>query len=281
MRPGSMASLLAGGALVVIVNAAILGTAASNRRGDRLAELTLTERELTVPEFREEDESSGLVLTLHFASELPQAVRRVAWRRRGDLPVVVYPWLDRIKLEALGFRLGSETSAGERPAFVALELDGDSWSSWLAAREDRLRKRLPQAEAEALLALDRTMRSRLVPIDAGTDDEALRRRYPDHARCLIVPGLVRAVRGGPNSDADSWHGQIADLLVSDIRVPRELTPAMKKFLPQETRGAAFEREQRERQVSWPAPTPPRYSAVVAFGSRNEPWLVSVSEIEAK
>jgi hypothetical protein len=279
MRPKSVVALLAGCALIVIVNAVILGAAARNRGGDRLAELTLTERELAVPEFRE-DESSGLFLTLKFASEPPPAVQRIAWRKRADLPSVDYPWLDRAKLEGLGFRLGTEPGTIQRTAFVALEFDGESWTRWLAAREDRLRKRLPQDEAEALLALDRTMRSHLVPVDAGRNAETLRRRFPDRARYLIVPGIVRAVQGGADAGDPSWRGQIAAVLVSDLHVPRELAPALKTFLPQETEDAVSKREQRERQLSWPAPAPPRYRAVVTFGSRNEPWLVGVSEIAA-
>jgi hypothetical protein len=274
---GSAATLLSGCALVVIVNAAILGTAVSNRRGERLAELTLTERELAVPEYREA-ESSSLLLTLKFASDPPPAVQRIAWGRRDELPPIEYPWLDRDKLEALGFKLGPEPSASERTAFVALELDGDSWPRWLAAREDRLRKRLPAADVESLLALDRTMRSRLVPVDAGRDEWALRRRFPDRTRYLIVPALVRAVVGGPDA-GDSWlRGQIPQLLVSGIGVSRDVVPALKEFLPQETKDAVFMREQRERQVSWPTPMPPRYRAVVAFGRRNEPWLVGVSDM---
>lgn len=272
----SLAALLGGGALVVIVNAAILGTAASNRRGDRLGELTLTERELAVPEYREA-ESSNLRLTLKFASELPTVIRRIAWRKQDDLPAVEYAWLDRGKLAELGFRLGSERRTSDRTVFVALELDGESWTRWLAAREDRVRKRLPPIDAEAVLALDRTMRSRLVPIDAGRDESALRGRFPDRARYLIVKGLVRAVRGGTDAGGAAWRGEITQLLVSDIRVPREIAPALRKFQPQETQAEAFVRERRERQLSWPAPTPPRYRAVVVFGRRNEPWLVSVSE----
>ena len=279
MRPKSVWALLAGCALVVVVNAVILGTAVWNRKGDRLAELTLTERELAVPEFRE-DESSGLFLTLKFASEPPASVRRAAWRKRDDLPAVDYAWLDRNKLEALGFRLGPEPSLGARTAFVALELGGDSWTRWLAAREELLRKRLPESEAEALLAVDRVMRSRLVPIDAERDERVLRRRYSDRGRILIVAGLVRAVKGGADTGDPAWRGQILAVFASNLRVPRELAPALQKFLPQETQDAVSERERRERQVSWPAPAPPRYQAVVAFGRRNEPWLVSVSELEA-
>jgi hypothetical protein len=279
MTRGSVAALVSGGALIVIVNAAILGTARSNREGERLAELTLTERELAVPAYREA-ESSSLRLKLKFASESPPALQRVAWRKQADLPAVDYPWLDRGKLESLGFRLDSNSNPGLRIAFVALELDGDSWTRWLAAREDRLRKRLPPDDAEAVLALDRSMRSRLVPVDAGRDVAALRRRFPDRARYLIVPGLVRAVSGGPDAPDASWRGQITDILVSDIGVPREMAPVVNEFWPRETTSEAFSKEKREQQVSWPAATPPRYRGVVVFGQRNEPWLVSVSEIGA-
>lgn len=279
MRPKSVMALLAGCALIVIVNAVILGAAAKNRGGDQLAELRLTERELAVPEFRE-DESSGLFLTLKFASDSPPAIQRIARRKRADIPSVDYAWLDRGKLEALGFRLGTEPGVIQRTAFVALEFDGDSWTRWLAAREDHLRKRLPQDEAEALLALDRTMRSRLVPIDAESDAGTLRRRFPDRSRYLIVPALVRAVQGGADGGDPSWRGQIADVLVSDIHVSRELAPALKAFLPQETEAEVRKREQRERPLPWPSPTPPRYRAIVTFGSRNEPWVASVTEIAA-
>jgi hypothetical protein len=272
-----VAAFLAGCAVVAIVNAVILGAAARNRRGEHLSELTLTERELAVPEFHE-DEGSGLVLTLKFASEAPQSVQRRAWRRRDDLPAVEYDWLDQAKLEALGFRIDTDRNAGDRVAFIVLELDGESWTRWLTAREERLRKSLSQGDADALLALDRTMRSRLVPIDAGLDEQALRSRYADRARYLIVEGLVRALR-----DADgtgTWRGRVARLSVSRIRVPRELTAAFSKFLSRETESAVLESERKERQVSWPAPAPPRYRVVVAFGRRNEPWLVSLSGLDA-
>lgn len=285
-RPRSIMALVAGSALVVAVNAVILGSALMNRTGERLAELTLTERELALPAFREDD-SSVLLLSLKLASEPPQSVQRLAWRRRDELPAVAYPWFDRSKLEALGFRLGPDAppppdghdhaKPSERLAFVALEFDGDAWRGWLAAREESLRKRLSPEEADALLALDRTMRSRLVPIDAGNDERELRRRYPDRARHLVVQAIVRAVRNA--SDAGSvWHGQISTLLVTDIGVPGELAFVLKPFLSKETPAEVLEREQKLKAGTWPAPTPPRYRAVVAFGSRNEPWLVGVSEM---
>jgi hypothetical protein len=279
MRSKAFAALLFGGALIVIVNAVILVAAAMNRRGDHLAELTLTERELAVPEFRE-DESSGVFMTLKVASEPPAGVQRFAWRNRADLPSVDYPWLDRAKLETLGFRFGAEPGVRQRTAFIALEFDGDSWTRWIAAREDRLRKRYSPGEAEALLALDRTMRSRLVPVDAEPDAGTLRRRFPDRARFLIVPALVQAVHDGAADRDTSWRGQIAHMLVSKIHVPRELTPALTTFLPQETAAEVERRERDDRRNSWPSPTAPRYRAVVAFGSRNEPWLVGVSELAA-
>ena len=285
MRPRSLPTLIAGCALVVIVNVAILGTAAWNRGGDRPANMTLTERELALPEFRDA-ESSGCELTLKFASNPPQSVFRAMLLRRNAMPAVAYPWLDKTKLEALGFRLPAATSAalnehgnespGSRAAFIALEFDGASWEPWLAAREEALRKKLSEEDASALLALDRTMRSRLVPVDAATDEAELRGRYPDRARTLIVQAIVRAER-----DGTEWRGRIPNLVMSDIRVPRELVPSLERFLPKETEREVMERGRGSNRVSWPDPRPPRYRAVVAFGRRNEPWLVSVSEIAAE
>jgi len=273
-HPRAVPALASGCALVAIVNAVILGAAAWNKSGAGRTEMTLTERELALPAYRE-PESSSLRLTLKFASDPLPAVSRVLRRKGLEPPAVDEPWLDRDKLDALGFRLNGESIPSDRTALIVLELDGDSWIRWLTDREARLRDSLPQADAEAVLALDRAMRSRLVPIDAGRDAAALRSRYPDRARHLIVPGLVRAVRKGSVSGGAAWRGQIALLAVSDLRVPRELAPALTNVLPLETERAAFERERREPQISWPSPSAPRYRAVVAFGRANEPWLVSV------
>lgn len=298
IRPRSVAGLAGGCALIAIVNAVVLGSAAWNRGAEHPVRLTLTERELALPEFREDD-SSGLFLEFRFAGQAPPAVRRAAWRRQHVLPFVDFPWLDAAKLRELGFRLDppgagptddhDHTATTTRRAFVVLEFEGDAWTRLLTVREERVAAirdeagsgaAEPQAlaDAEAVLNLDRIMRSRLVPIDAGFDEEELRARYAGKPGTVIVEAVVGAVREGAETDDASWRGEIQRLVIADVRVPAELRPAMTAFLPAETEAAASRRERAERQVAWPAPVSARYRATVAFGRRNEPWLVGVEAI---
>jgi hypothetical protein len=220
----------------------------------------------------------------------------VAWRRRYRLPRAKHPWLDRAKLRELGFRADIDPSdpaaqeacerEGGRSIFLVLEFEGEAWRRWLADREDRvgeLRRKVESGaadrkelqDAEALLALDRVMRSRLFPVDAGLDLESLRRRYPDPSRHLVVRGIVSLAvirpEGGP-ARLDS----ILEVLPDKVHVPVGIRPLLLPFLARETQEQAFERERKEGEAAWPAPAPPRYRAVLAFGRRLEPWLVSVS-----
>ncbi len=298
IRPRSTTGLAAGSALILVVNAVILGAAAYNRRGEPLL-LTLTERELALPEFRE-DEGSGLFLSFRSFGQAPRGVDRVAWRRGYELPPVEYPWLDERKMRALGLRLDTgaggpvdesrRTTARARRALVALEVDGEGWSRLMAAREDRvagLRKDVEagraaaemSSDAEVLLELDRAMRSRLVPIDADQDREALRRRHEDRHDLVVVEALVDAVRDATGLCGPVWRGRVTYLLLADVRVPADLRHALAPFLPKETADEAAKRDRAQRTHAWPAANPPRYRAVVAIGRRAEPWLVSVTPVD--
>jgi hypothetical protein len=119
------------------------------------------------------------------------------------------------------------------------------------------------------------MRSRLVPIDAGLDEAALRLRHAGEPRTLIAEAVVAAVREGAGAGDASWRGRIAFLMLADVSVPAELRPTLATLLSPQ---AAAPRERADETVAWPAAAPPRYRATVAFGRRNEPWLVSVERI---
>lgn len=295
----SKTAVAAGCAVILIVNVALLGAAAWNRQGEPRAALTLTERELALLTDMQE-EKSGLVLSIRLASQVPEVVQRAGWRKRYEFPSFEHLWLDRDKLRELGFAVDLDptdpaadayyTRARKRRAYVVLEFEGDAWDRWLAEQEkqlDELRREVAKgaaeagalADAEALLSLDRAMRSRLVSVDVGTDAEALRRRYPDRRRYAMVEGLVRPELVRRQDEAPFLTGVVRGPLVRQVNVPLRLRRPLEPFVPTETRREREAREREEAETGWPSPSPPRYRAVVAFGRRHEPWLVSVDAIE--
>lgn len=292
-------AVLSGAALVLVANAVLLGAAWWNRSGEPEARLELTQRELALPSWRDKDDT-GLVLTLTLADRPPAAVTRTAWSRREPLPPFEHPWLDAAKLGELGFDLraieaaarnarpgGDRTVAPARRAFVVLEYDGNSWRAWLAKREvavAEIRERVERgledrgklSDAEALLAIDRTSRSRLMPVDSGLDPGPLRTRYPDRHRYIVVPGFI-GVRSAVIADRSAtFRGSIERVAVDSITVPRRFLSLMEPFVPRATEQEVFQRARDDAAASrWPAPANPRYRATVAYGRRLDPWLVEV------
>lgn len=240
------ASPLLAAVVVLLANGSALLNVAGNRAGEPEAEAWLTEREL--PLATGSGGSAGVFL-------------RLDWQRcstpctTGSLP-----WLDRARLEALGFDCRTAPdSAGARdryqrmlprPAFVVLEHDGPAWQRWLEAARDR-----PAAAGEGPRSP-----SRLVPIDAGPDPAELRRRHPDRARFLIVPGVVAAgveLAGAGREARLVVLGRIERLAVRPVHVPREKAAPLAGLRP--------------------APVgEPRYAVRLRYGPRHEPWVVEVA-----
>lgn len=258
--------LLAGLVLIAVTNAAILGGVAWNRSAEE-ARVELTERELRLYDFRE-DEDSGLAL-------------------RWDWQDWTSSWLDREKLRELGFDVHVPPDAPEAPdfyrnvtsreVFVVLEMDGEGWRRHLAEQEEAIRKCLrgdcpkdqypdTPPEMREQLEAERRHGSRLVAIDAGRAPEALRRRYPDRSRYLILPALAGAnlVQVEPNS----LQGHLWGPRAREVHVPRPLRPVLDAIL----------QEDRERGQDAEGPAVPRFRVTVAVGRRYEPWVVSVERI---
>lgn len=293
-------AVLSGAALVLLASVAVLGGAWWNRAGEPESRLEVSERELPLPLWRDTDDT-GLVLTLALADRPPAAVARTAWSRRYTLPPFEHAWLDAAKLGELGFDLGAieaaprnEHSNGDaalaptRSAFVVLEYEGASWHAWLAKREGEvaalrekveggLEDRGKLSDAEALLAIDRTSRSRLMPVDAGLDPSALRARYPDRSRCAVVPAFVGVRARIAEGSTARFRGTIERLAVERITVPTDLLPPLDPFVPQATADEVERRAREDAAASrWPAPAVPRYQATLAYGRRLDPWLVDIA-----
>lgn len=292
----SAASIAAACGLVVATNVAILAAAGWNRQGRPQATLLLTERELGMPAARQ-DEVSSLELKLRLTHDPPGVLQRAAMWKHRELPGVRYDWLDRDKLRELGLRVDLDAADPEaderysrslsRPVWVAVEQDGAAWRRWIAGREaevTELRAAVERgekepsalAEAEALLALDRTMRSRLFPVDAGLDAQELRRRYPDGTRYAVLGALLRPEVVHPEDGEPYLTAKWTGALVGQVHVPRESRRRLESFLPEETWREVEKREREQARSGWPVPVAPRYRATLALGRRHEPWLVEVT-----
>jgi len=297
-RLASPVSVAVAFGLIVVTNLVILAAAGWNRSGEPEAELSLTEREVAMPATRQ-DEDTGLELSLLMTHEPPGVVRRTARWRRYELPSVNYDWLDRAKLLELGFRVDLDpthpdaaerySQAMARDVYFVVEYEGEAWNRWISGRDEQVRKLRRNVEegtaeskaltdAEAALAFDRTMRSRLFPIDAGVDADALQRRYGDRRRYAVLAGLLRPKIVQPESGAPTLSGDVLGLVVSRLYVPRQLRRHLEAFLPEETWEEVEARERRAAESGWPVPTQPRYRATLAVGRRHEPWLVGAERM---
>lgn len=269
-------TLVAGVALILLVNATILAGVAGNRSGDPTSRLQLSERELRLPYGgRNNTENSGVTLNL-------------VWRVSGvDEPERIYAgdessggapaWLDRAKLAALGFDVADDQARKPakrwrtREVLLVLEFDGLSHRQALARAQKNAddQQKLALAnpghaeferrakQAGALVAREQYESSRLFVVDAGLDAEALRRQYPDRAHALLMRGQIRPQLLAGRAPEPRLAGYVSALSIGQINVPVKFQPALR----------------RDAATNRAAP----FEATLAVGQRLEPWLVSVAE----
>jgi hypothetical protein len=294
-RLGSPAALTAGFGVLLVANAAIFGAAGWNRRGGPRAEMELTERELALPLYHEKDDT-GVLLSLVTGDRPPAIVSAFRALKGRRQPRFEHRWLDRAKLRSLGFdvdRLDPAapdakercTRALPRRAFVALEFDGAEWRGWIEDQERRVESPPHDAGGNAapdakLLDVERMMRSRLMPVDASPDAETLERRYPDHHRYAVLAAVIGLEVVESKGKPPTLGGRIQELMVDEVQVPSALRPQIEKLLPRVSESEFWDKARELSASGWPAPVPPRYRAVIAFGRRHEPWLVSVAPLES-
>lgn len=287
--------------LVLLVNAVVLVGVAANRSGEPDAVVTLTERELPLSSYDgyAERENTGLSLRLSWVQGRTGSVRAAfpPARRRGR-PA----WFDKAKLEAIGFDCAmplDDPSAAlhydkmlPRKTFVVLEYEGAAWESWLeegreelAGMEEQIVKGevSPKQRKDAGKEFEREARtcSRLFAVDVGNDPAALRERYGDRGRFLILPSTVRLLYTRPDDAADErrsppyLEGSIADVLTDEIFVPKEHRAVLEKLLHADGRmnnGEYSAYAHRNRG--------PLYAVTVHVGKRHEPWVEDVRGLGA-
>jgi hypothetical protein len=209
--------------VILITNGVELMEVERNRAGGAIETIQLTEREL--PLNFQEQENTGVEVRLNW--------------QRFSFVANDYAWLDRTKLEGLGFDYARAMRDPvhpplPRPAFVVLEYNGPAWEKWLNSARESKRPSGTQPE----------MYSRLFPVDVASTPEVLLRAYPDRAKYLIVKGVVQ-------------------LLTVTRKEQLQLWPSISQVLPD--------------SIHVPLPPRPRYTLTVAYGRGFEPWLVRVDE----
>jgi hypothetical protein len=187
-------------------------------------------------------------------------------------------WLDRAKMESLGFDTTVPDNADlqartfgrqlSRDVLVVLEMDGPTYQLSRAAARVAAEKiaatntRDSAKEAKEIIDEEDNIRSRLFVVDAGLDPAALRAKYPDRSKYAIVGGRV-APAGTRYSRTHTDHsGSVSALHADTINVPFELRPV-------------FEGAQDRYRRSNARPVV-LYDATVNFGRRLEPWLAAAA-----
>jgi hypothetical protein len=121
--------------------------------------------------------------------------------------------------------------------------------------------------------------SRLVAVDAGSEPSRLRQLYPDRHRFIVLPAEVSLQYVPQASDKARSHpaylyGRISELSRPEIHVPmthRSLLERIRKEEQQSVRASRF-------SSRWEKDQEPRYSVVVSYGKRLEPWIVDVQPL---
>lgn len=271
-----------GFALILIANAIALVGVAANRSGKPEAVIEFTERELSIPYYKMNDENSGLALYLN-------------WRTLPESKDDIYPsysrwgppaWFNAQKLTEIGFVMDETTCPEEdskrkellpKDAFIVLEYDGDAYREALQRAERSLKKAEDALKANEKdkelqdsfkgasnnLEAERNSASRLFAIDAGLDAGKLRQRYPDRSKFIIMRGIVGLECRYKNKKEVVGH--IADIRIDKINVPlsyRKLFDSIE----------AQDKSEKRGQKS------PRYKVQVTYGSRFEPWIQGIDKL---
>ena len=274
--------LLAAAGVVLVANAVAVGLAAYNWSGAPASTIVLTERELSLPPA--DPENTGIWLNFRWQDPSTDLSHAEAQARMAH---------DRAVLEALGFDCSRPVSDADarkhyqrmlaRTGFIVFEYDGESWKVFeeqvSRGALDRPAPEQPSPDGDIgfrgsaqRLRQERLGGSRLIPVDAGTDPSILRQRYPDTARFLIVPGVMRLRLIEPTK-------------TSPGRLTYDVTQAwpMVIHVPKEHRAPLepLARDRKTYENRWFSPgQPPRFEVTLSYGRRYEPWVSGVRLLAA-
>ncbi len=272
-------------ALLLVVNAVVFAGAQYNRSGEPDVVMTLTERELGIGYSYYQTENSGITLLLDTNHYLNSGL--------GSSTDDPFSWLDRKKLETIGFDFSAAPRDDKdtdyyyrqlpRRAYAVLEYDGLAWERWKKKLTDELVK-VDQAATEGKKSrqeLDTARKnieqalisnSHLFIIDVGTDPAALRQQYNDRQHFLILPSTIRISYYGsypaPGLKGDNIRGFV-EILTSEINVPHRFHATLGEQKKPRAR-LGFNTNKLENG--------PRYEVALHTGKRYEPWIENIVPI---
>jgi hypothetical protein len=216
-----------------------------NRSGEPPQRITVTQRELPLG-WAGPDDRRG-------------ARFRIDYEGRYD-PFDARNWLTEERLRALGFApdvMPGAPEAGDtyrrmlpKTAWVAFEYDGNAW------RDIERRRELAQSNAENRYSPYPS--SRLVPVDASLDRDALLRRYPTGHLVLRASIEIRYLE--PGNRGPLVYGYISRIIPGEVSIPRDLADRVRDL------GVRGEKGE------------PRYEVDLAVGHLGIPFVTDVRRL---
>jgi len=258
--------LFIGLTIIFLSNLAVLGGVMHNRSGEITSQLTLTERELSLPyNMGAEAENSGISVRLNW--RVPSEEGNYSTNSRQVK-------IDKQTLIALGF---NESYEGGRRSeslalYWALEFNGVLHRMELqkAARKygEALlaHKEQPSDETKRIekrfneyLTKEKMTNSRLFFVKASANLAALDQEFSGRKDILIVKGLAKTYYNGQNKN---YILQLNKFLVPKIMVPLQYTDIFTNLEP----------------IARYKDHEPRYSLKVLWGARLEPWIIEANKL---
>ena len=242
-------------ALVLLIGIGSLLAAAAWNRGGQPQFIELSERELELPwtweNGRDDDDA-----------ELRLAFR---WQLRAE-PQDARVWLSDVTLRTLGFGTGVPAGAPEaelvygrslpRVAWVVFEFDGPAWK---LIEQRRTTSGIDRHVAGPGAA------SRLVPVDAGLDAAALRRRHADRT-VVVMPAVVHMRYAMDPAQGPSVWGWVPQLVSNDVSVPFHLRARLRGLKRAVRRVAGADGAAAEARLE------PRYDVKLGVGRMGFVWV---------
>lgn len=259
--------LIIGLMIILGSNAVVLSRVALNRTGEITSQLTLTERELSLPRsYGLEKENSGITLSINWRT--PSEGQSSGYNAKSVE-------LSKEGLFSLGFENFDRKSSHWSEAvemYWALEFDGDLYKAELAkaavehknallAKKDDLNDETKRLEkrAKTNLAKERKTRTRLIFIEASASYNALTAKFSTKSNILIVKGLAKAYF---NSQSDSYQLHLDALSAPNVMVPLEYTDTFSGL----------------KRRDWKDIKAPRYALNIQWGESLEPWVTSIKQL---
>jgi hypothetical protein len=264
---------LAVAATAIVVTFAVQLALAAWNRGGETARLEMSGASLSLPWPHDSQEGEPLSLGL------------------GAIPAIE---LSAEELAALGFPLDRMEDWREDEAYrsplarslwVVLDTSPEGWEAYLRQRQEDFERReealerrqtergagqwRDDSERQALAQLRQGPRQAVVAA-AGRDRDELRHRFPDRRRQAVLRGTVTASH---DHLLERWRG-LPRLAVRELTVPPALHGRVRSLIDEwEARSRGPEGTSIDRA--------PAFRAVVAWGRRHEPWLVSVEPLPGR